>query len=449
VPVALRDVVLGFNHLNDFKLKPRTWHAKVKPDFTSSITGKHFIVPDDFATIYDVQPLYSVGYDGTGQSIAIAGQTDILVPDIRAFRLAAGLSANDPQVVLVPGSGDPGLNTNDLGEADLDIEWAGAVARNATIIYVNSGVDVFDSFKYAIDQNIAPILSISYGNCEQNWTASDIGNLTQLSQQANAQGMTVVGPSGDGGAADCDFDIGASGLAVDFPASSPYVTSVGGTTLNDVGQTWSSTSQLFGTLYGKPRPPFWNATNNSMNGSAVSYIPEITWNDGFISGGLSASGGGLSQQFAKPTWQTGSGVPNDLARDVPDISFAASPFIDPYLICSDSSCVNGFRASDNTVNAVGGTSVGTPSFAGVVALINQKMGGRQGNVNPSLYQLAASTPSAFHDITTGGNMVACEAGSPDCGSSGYLGYAAGPGYDLATGLGSLDVFKLILAWGSH
>jgi subtilase family serine protease len=449
VPTALRDLVIGFHHMNDFRIKPRIHRSSIRPDFTSEITGNHFIAPDDFATIYDLQPLYKAGIDGTGQSIAIMGETDILLSDIRAFRAASGLPSSDPQVVLVPGSRDPGINPYDVDEASLDIEWAGAVARNATIIYVNSGVDVFDSFTYAIDQNIAPVVSISYGQCEALWTAADLTNFRQLTQQANAQGMTISTPSGDEGAADCDSQTSTqatTGLGVDFPASSPYVTAVGGTTINSAGNVWNSTTQIFGTLYGKPQPPLWSTTNNSANGSAVSYISEITWNDTTLAGTLTAAGGGKSTQFAKPIWQAGVGVPNDNARDVPDISFAASPFINPYLMCSQSSCVNGFRASDTTLNIVGGTSAGTPAFAGVVALINQKTNARQGNVNPRLYQLAASAPSAFHDITGGGNAVPCQTGSRNCGANGYLGYAAAPGYDLATGLGSLDVFKLLTAW---
>jgi subtilase family serine protease len=449
VPADLRDVVLGFHHLHDFKAKSRLRKPQLRPDFNDS-TGLHYIAPDDFATIYDVRPLYNAGIDGTGESIAIAGETDILLPDIRAFRLTAKLPANDPQVILVPGTRDPGvqINSGDLEEADLDIEWAGAVARNAKIIYVNSGVDTFDSLQYAIDQNLAPVVSISYGDCEPNWTTAEINNFIQQGQQANAQGMTISTPSGDAGAADCEFgtSTATTGLNVDIPGALPYATSVGGTTLNDIGNVWSSTTQNFGAIYGKPQQPTWNSTNNSAGGSALSYIPEITWNDTPLFSQISSGGGGRSSKFGKPTWQTGPGVPNDNARDVPDISFAASPDINGYIICSDGGCVNGFYYSDNTLTIIGGTSAGTPAFAGVVALINQKMNARQGNVNPTLYKLATTAPAAFHDVTGGGNMVPCQRGTPNCGSNGYLGYAAGPGYDLATGWGSLDVFKLVLAW---
>ena len=126
--------------------------------------------------------------------------------------------------------------------------------------------------------------------------------------------------------------------------------------------------------------------------------------------------------FSKPSWQAGTGVPNDAARDVPDVSLSASPNHDGFLICSQSffagktpavtSCTAGFRASDGmSLAAVGGTSVGAPAFAGIVALLNQKTGSHGlGNINPTLYSLAASTPGAFHDITTGDNNRSLHAG---------------------------------------
>src|SRR5207248_11208012 len=169
----------------------------------------------------------------------------------------------------------------------------------------------------------------------------------------------------------------------------------------------------------------------------LSYIPEISWNDSLLQGELSSSGGGRSTLFPKPSWQVANGVPNDNARDVPDISFSASAYNDGYLACSLGSCVNGYRDTNNSLFSVGGTSIGAPTFAGVVALINQMTNSRQGNVNPTIYRLAAAVPAAFHDITQGGNQMRCRALTPDCPASGFLGYTAGPGYDLATGLGSI------------
>src|ERR1700730_579220 len=176
----------------------------------------------------------------------------------------------------------------------------------------------------------------------------------------------------------------------------------------------------------------------------------MAWNDTTASiaagGGLSASGGGVSAVFSKPTWQTGV-TPNDSHRDVPDVSLNGAPNHDGSLICSQGSCVSGFRASNGTLNVVGGTSVSVPTFAGIVAILNQAtQSGGASNINPTLYSLAASKPSAFHDITTGNNIVPCTAGSTGCPASHMIGYNAGTGYDLVTGLGSVDANVLVTSW---
>jgi len=432
VPDALVDVVSGLGSLHDFGIKPRVKARRAH--FTSNLTGNHFLVPSDVTTIYDIRNLYNIGIDGTGQRIAVMGQTNIVLSDIATFRSNSGLPAKQPTVILVPGSGDPGFNENDIVESDLDLEWAGAVAPNADLIYVNSGNGAFDSLRYTIDQNLAPVVSITYGDCENNFTNSDINFLLTIGQQANAQGMTIVAPSGDAGATDCDGDfprrqVAQLGLAVDIPASLPYATGVGGTTLFDVNGV------------------YWSTTNRADNGSALFYIPEVPWNDtlAFAADGLFGGGGGRSAHFTKPSWQVAPGVPKDGARDVPDISLSASDY-DGYLICSLGSCTNGFRASDSSLFVVSGTSVPTPIFAGIVALINQRMGRPQGNVNPGLYKLAQTVPDAFHDITTGGNWMPCQTGSVNCAHGGLLGYGASRGYDLATGLGSIDGFRLVSGW---
>jgi subtilase family serine protease len=435
VPAAMADLVLGFRALNSFRLKPRpsskTVNVPLSPQFTSNLTGNHFLSPSDFATIYDLNGLYANGLDGRGQSIVVVGQTEIDLNDIRAFRNASGLPPNDPKVVLIPGSTDPGIVKDDLGEADLDLEWAGAVAPNAQLIFVTS-TNVLDSLQYAIDQNLAPVTSISYGSCERNFTSQDLSLVAALAQQANAQGMTIVAASGDNGAADCESSsatIATQGLAVDAPASLPYVTGMGGSEFRETGVSWSS-------------------SNSPANGSALAYIPETAWNDTSLMNNLSASGGGRSSYFSKPAWQAGPGVPNDSARDVPDLSLNASGEHDGYLICSAGSCVNGFRSATSNLFVAGGTSAAAPTFAGILALINQKTGTSQGNVNPVLYGLASTAPAAFHDITSGGNQVPCLAQTVDCASGGNIGYSAGPGYDQATGLGSVDVLNLIAAWPS-
>lgn len=447
LPGAFRGVVGAISGLNDFRPRPRAIVKNVQPQFTSSLSGNHFLAPDDFATIYDVQGLYASGIDGAGQAIAIMGQSDLSKDsghqdqyDVVTFRDVSKLPPVDLQVILVPGTSDPGIVQNDVDEANLDVEWSGAVARNAKLIYVISHNALFNSLQYAVDQSLAPVISLSYGDCEANFSSADISTLTGMTQQANVQGQTIVASSGDSGPADCDLTtdpkdpvkIATHGYAVDVPASFPYVTGMGGTEFSEGDQTGAT--------------QYWSGTNNSNNGSALSYIPETTWNDTALNGSLAAGGGGVSTLFTKPPWQTGTGVPNDGQRDVPDVSLSASADHDGYLICSQSSCVNGYRRSNNDVTLIGGTSVAAPTFAGLITLLVQQTNDRQGNVNPYLYGLAASAPNAFHDITTGNNLVPCQAGSKDCPASGMIGFNAGPGYDLATGLGSVDAGALAAAW---
>lgn len=446
LPKELNGLVEGIRGLTNLLPHPR---LVAHPHFTSSISNLHFIVPDDFATIYDLHTLYNGGINGTGISIAVAGQTDIANSDIDAFRAASGLPANDPTVVMATTT-DPGTSSGDLGEADLDIELSGAVARNASIIYVNSNNGAFDALQYAIENDLAPVASISYGDCESDLGSAEIQSLESVLQQGNAEGITVLAASGDDGAADCDYGnnnnpptVATHGLAVDYPASSAYVTGVGGTEFTDC--TNPSGSETGNPCYGATQ--YWSATNNSSNGSALSYIPETAWNDtsNAEAGGISASGGGVSSYISKPSWQTGPGVPADGMRDVPDIALTASPVVDSILICSAGWCTNGYRDSAGDLDATGGTSIGPPSMAGVVALLNQKEGNRVGNINPNLYQLAAATSGVFHDITTGNNIVPCTVGTQNC-TTGSLGYSAAAGYDQVTGLGSMDMTQLVNGW---
>jgi len=188
IPEALGGVVRGIRGLHDFKMRPAKRMARKQqdPKFTTS-RGNHNLAPDDLATIYNIQSLYGAGFDGTGQKLVIAGQTQIDVADIRQFRSTFNLSANDPQIILVPGANDPGISQDDLAEADLDIEWSGAVARNASILYVYSD-DVMASVQYAIDQNLAPVVSTSYGLCELETPRADALTFRSWARQGNAQG---------------------------------------------------------------------------------------------------------------------------------------------------------------------------------------------------------------------------------------------------------------------
>jgi uncharacterized protein (TIGR03437 family) len=423
IPEALASVVGGFIGLDDFHLKPMvTKYIKIgsPPDYTSK-SNNHYLAPEDYATIYDLNPLYKNSFDGTGQSIAIVGASDVAAADISAFRTRFNLPVNNPRMILY--GADPGTNGNQI-EGDLDLEWAGAIAPKATIYYVY-GADPLIAAVYAVDLNIAPIISISYGNCEIEFPSLLYRTVLQ---QGNAQGITTLSASGDSGAAGCDsqgLDPSATrGQAATFPSNLPEVTGVGGTLFNDATGN------------------YWASSNDAAGGSVLSYIPEVAWNETAPGFGLGASGGGASALITKPDWQTGPGVPNDNARDIPDVAMSAAVH-DGYLVMYQ-----------NTLVVVGGTSASAPSLAGIVAMVNQYQVTRGfqkkaglGNINPQLYRLAKATPAAFHDITAGNNIVPCAQGTPNCLNSSY-GFTAGPGYDLVTGLGSIDGNNLVTLWNT-
>jgi hypothetical protein len=427
IPSALDPVISLIRGLDDFRTEPRARSSPHVGNYTT-LGGVHFLLPGDLATIYNLAPLYQRGITGSGQKVVVVGQSDIHLSDIEHFRTEYGLPVNDPKLVLVTGSADPGVSANDLIESSLDLEYAGGIAPNATILFVYSP-DVWTSIQFAIDQALAPVVSSSYGFCEpqiSSTPAATAAFLESLAQEGNSMGITWVASSGDTGAADCDLTsqpVATQGLAVDLPASVPEVTGVGGTEFVDGSGT------------------YWGPTNNSNGSSALSYIPEAAWNDTSSIGTLLATGGGASIFFPKPAWQNGPGVPADNARDVPDVSFAAAVGHDPYQIY-----VNGAALY------VGGTSAPTPVFSGMLALLNQYLAASSGpsqaglgNINPALYRLSQAGLGIFHDVTAGSNIVPCANGSPDC-ADGQLGYEAGVGYDRATGLGSLNFYDLVLAW---
>jgi uncharacterized protein (TIGR03437 family) len=429
IPAALGAVVAGIHGLNDFRFKTRrqVQQSLPEPRYNSG-RGSHYLAPDDLATIYNIKPLYSGGIDGTGQKLVVVGQSGINLADLQQFRTYFNLPPNDPQLLLIPGSTDPGIVKGDEGEADLDLEWSAAVARNATVVYVYAK-DVTDAVGYAIDQNLAPVISMSYGLCEQDTSSADAMVLQSWARQANAQGITWFAASGDSGATDCNGDGNPRNshiLAVDLPASLPEVTGVGGTTFNEGDGN------------------YWNSANDANHASALSYIPELPYNDRNTSTDPSATGGGSSVIFAKPSWQTGSGVPSNNARNVPDISLTGSAQHDGYLVYSEGS-----------LQAIGGTSAPTPAFAGIATLLNHysvanriQASAGLGNINPRLYSLAQSTSGVFHDITSGDNIinVTCSGRVLNNCTPGPVGYSAGPGYDPVTGLGSVDAYNLIREW---
>jgi pseudomonalisin len=300
------------------------------------------------------------------------------------------------------------------------VEWSGAVARSATIKFVVSkstnssdGVDL--SAQYIVNHNLAPVMSTSFGLCEAALGSSGNSFLNSLWQQAAAQGITVFVSSGDNGAAGCDSASASTathGRSVNGLCSTPYSVCIGGTEFNDASHP---------SLY-------WSSSNSSgTQASALSYIPEVVWNESGPGSGLWASGGGASAMYAKPSWQAGTGVPADGRRDVPDVALTSAGH-DGYLIYQNGG-----------LYVVGGTSAASPSFAGVMALVVQHTAAREGNANTAFYPLAskqrAGGASVFHDITSGNNSV-----------PGQAGFNATVGYDQATGLGSVDGSVLVNHW---
>jgi subtilase family serine protease len=515
IPVALTPVVAGVASLNNFAKHPTsrlvgqaklihqggtTKIVPVKPEFSSD--GLNYLAPGDFWTIYNSTPLITASspIDGNGQTIAVAGRSDIASSDISDFRstlLPAPYSGTLPFNQINNGP-DPGTN-DDVVENTLDVEWSSAVAPAATIDLVVSettattdGVDLSDL--YIVDNNLAPVMSTSYALCEAYLGTTENQFLSNLWEQAAAQGITSMVAAGDNGSAGCDAQdatgdannpsVATQGFQVNGLASTPFNIAVGGNELTDDSDNYWGTNQSF------PAP----------DTSVYSYVPEAVWNEscaptdsscgGPAQASLWSGSGGASSclnatydvnfnivscqgAYPKPSWQTGVfGIPNDEARDIPDVSFTAASH-DGYLLCYEGSCESGYFA------VVGGTSAASPAFAGVMSLVNQKTGGPQGQAAYILYPLAANeygssanpnsvntascnasngysvgTSCVFYDVTTGTNAVSCAGGSPNCSSTtigtyGVLtGYAAAPGYDQATGLGSVNIANLVNNWSS-
>jgi subtilase family serine protease len=445
IPEALGALVTGLSNVSSFRPK-----SHLKPAFTSGQTGGHFLTPLDIATIYNLTPVYAAGFDGTGQTIVVIGQSSIQLSDIEHFQAAAGVTVHDPVVTLVPGSGTATIVSGDQAESDLDLEYTSSIAPGATVNFVftgnNPNFGAFDSLAYAIEEDLAPVISASYGICEASLGQGNYEQLNSILAQAASQGQSVVASTGDVGSTDCSGTSGLStaaqqALAVDFPASSQYVTGVGGTEFGDADAAPANTT-------------FWasNGTGDVFN-SAKSYIPEQVWNDDVAAGALSSGGGGVSAFTGRPSFQTGvTGIPTGTMRVVPDVALSSSSKNAPYLFCSSDtnqtnvtgSCAHGFRDTNSTfLTTGGGTSFAAPVFAGMVALLNQKFSPEgQGVVASVLYTAAARTPAAFHDVTAGSN--ACTAGV--CSAAGAGSYSATAGYDPASGLGSVDFNQLFTSW---
>jgi len=465
IPVALAPVVAGVATLNNFRPKPVAGKrdrlfgtsGKVGARPKLNVTdGRHALVPSDYAAIYNIKPLYQAGINGTGRTIAVVGTSNFDPLDVANFRQLFGVPVNPPQIIV--NGPDPGnLGGGDEMEAVLDATWAGAVAPGATVKFVVSadtdaagGLDL--SEQYVVDNNLADVITESFGSCEAFLSQLQAVNrfLEGVREQAAAQGMTFIVSTGDSGAYNCDdFDTELSVAekpSVNARAASPYVVAVGGTQFNEGGNDSA----------------YWNLSDFPGHGSALSYIPENAWNQSCNSaecfGNIVAGGGGPSSLFPKPSWQSGIyGMPGDGARDLPDVSLTAAWDHDAYVLCLEGDCQldssGGFSFSLS-----GGTSAAAPSFAGMIALLAQKMNSRLGQVNPVLYGLAATEqfgqcngsagPPAsdciFNDVTQGNTGVP---GEPGYGTDG-VGYKAGQGYDLATGLGSVNLANLATQWSA-
>lgn len=496
-----------------------TASGKVKSQFTTAGSSGtlHLVSPWDFATIYNVTPLWNASIDGTGQTIAVVARSNINKTDVDDFRASFGLPATKLNVIL--NGDDPGLAT-DEGEATLDVQWAGAVAKNATIDLIVSATTsatdgVYLSMLYAVENNIAPILSVSYGTCEYSLGTSGNLFMEEVWQQAAAQGTTVTVSAGDSGSAACDQDNGVAeyGEQVNGMASTAYNLAIGGTDFND-----------YGGPNGVTTSSYWSDTNNSTTqASALSYIPEMVWNSScagylavnFFGDGDAettcnddtvylyglvdtvAAGGGTSNcstvdgsscttGHERPSWQKVAGVSTNTTRDVPDVSlFSANGLAGSYLVyCQSDASPDGtcnFNSStDIAYLGSGGTSFAAPAFAGIMALVNQKTGSAQGNAAYALYTLgrnqygtedspntsslsacnadlgkSVSSSCVFNDINTGTNSVPCEADTTNCTLStstdtyGVLpGFSAGAGFDLASGLGSVNAYNLVNNWAA-
>ncbi|HUE05488.1 MAG TPA: S53 family peptidase [Bryobacteraceae bacterium] len=530
IPEALAPVLTGIVSLNDFRphamMKPR---IKPSPQYTVNGDGYTYqlVTPADLATIYDLNQAFAQ-YTGQGQTIAVLEDTTLFsTTDWNDFRTVLGLSTYTlgslETVFPTPPSGvsnctNPGVNPDD-SEAAVDAEWATAAAPNATIELAacsstNTTFGQIIAEANLINASDPPqIISMSYGFCEAGEGSSLNGMFNSLHQQAATAGISVFVSAGDEGAASCDagFTTATHGIGVSGFASTPYNVAVGGT---DFGDTYQNTS---GT--------YWGATNSATYGSALSYVPEIPWNDscassliadtfkfsvgygpdGFCgspdaqygyysvaagSGGPSgcATGApseafvvsGTCQGYPKPSWQSGvTGIANDGVRDLPDVSlFAGNGYwFHYYVVCFSDESEGGTSCAGppDQWYGGGGTSFAAPILAGIQALVNQKMGAKQGNPNSVYYKLAAgsSAASVFHSITMGDIAVNCS-GEINCFGAGFVGrgratpvtpfggngalsttsqsytpaFGAGAGWNFATGLGSVDAFNLIMNWSS-
>ncbi len=470
IPAALAPAIRAVRGLYSINEQPQhsmTVQQAAAPQLTSSSSGNHYLAPADFNTIYNVP----VSYTGAGQTIGIVGWSRIYTADLDNFRQKTGSTFPNPTQVVPTSFGgiDPGSAytsppscTNDCtggqSEATLDVERSGSTAPGANLLLVvssssgsNDGIGADAQYLVQTSPVPAQIMTISFGACESGAGPSGVSYWNTLFQQAASEGISVFVSSGDSGASGCDTSFTTPPTnpqpnSPNYICSSQYATCVGGTQFNDTANTST----------------YWNSSNGTGLASARSYIPEGAWNESWngSTSTVAASGGGVSTVIATPAWQTGTGVPSARSgRYTPDVSFAAAGH-DGYFGCfaaGGASCVT--SSSSFSFTDFSGTSAAAPGMAGIAALLNQKLGSAQGNLNPGIYATAQNAPSAFHDTTLAtSGLSSCILSTPSmCNNSipgpsglsgGQAGYAIGAGYDEVTGLGSLDVQAFLTSYAN-
>ena len=471
VPQALQAVIAGVHGLSQSTLHPQSIATVVQgkvnaqvggglsaaPQLTST-SGQHFLTPNDFATIYDLGSVYSGGNTGAtvagkAQRVAIVGRSRVAATDISQFESMTGLPTAQPNVIVPTGGIDPGTtNDGNQDEATLDADRVMGTAPGVGVDLVVSADSrtvsgVYTAAQYEVNTLLDPVMSISFGDCEANAGPQGVSVWDTLFSSAAAEGISVMVSSGDSGAAGCDGDSNTLPVmqtaSINYICSSSYATCVGGTEFADTSSAGS----------------YWSTANGSGESSAVSYIPEGAWNEPTSTGAggktayvASSTGGGASAYIAKPSWQTGTGVPADGMRDVPDIALSSAVH-DGYIACL---AYAGGDCSQQKFEVFGGTSAAAPGMAGIVALMNTATGSAAGNVNPLMYQLAAGSGGVFHDVTeTTTGVLGCTVSIPSmCNNStpsaagltgGLAGFEVATGFDQSTGWGSVDGAKLIAA----
>ena len=464
VPAAIAPAILAIRGLSTPTERPQSSVSVLQSDspqmtYTYQGTVYHVIAPADFDTIYT----------GAGYTIGIVGWMPVSTTDLDEFRTRTGATFPNPTVVVPTAYGGKTpdaactsttcstADTSAQGEATLDVIRAGSTAPGASLELVVStsagtGTPAPDGLaadaQYLINTTpLVNVMSISFGGCEIG-SASDVTYWNTIFQTAAGEGISSFVASDDSGAAGCDTPFKAPPVAGQQQANSPnaicsssYATCVGGTEFNDTASPST----------------YWNSTSSGTLESALSYIPEGAWNESTTSS-IAASGGGVSQYIATPSWQTGTGVPSTRSgRYTPDVAFSAAGH-DGYFACmaaDGGSCVG---TSSYGFVVFSGTSAAAPSMAGIAALLDQKLNGAQGSLNPGLYALASSVPAAFHtvDVSTSGvgtctlSAVSMCDNTVPAASGTQQGYKIGTtqSYNEVTGLGSLDVATFLNDYSS-